>query len=87
MRFRVLNRASQRSEDATLPASGLFVECSSFRPSGGGFTPHAYQPNVSISFDSFVSAVLDEIAVRDAAEAEAEAEVSKSKPRAKAASR
>jgi hypothetical protein len=57
-----------RSEDVVFPSDGLFVECAVYRRSGDGFTPDAYMPTAFVSFDSFVDAVLDAIAVRDAAE-------------------
>lgn len=36
---------------------------------GDGYTPDASMPSAFVSFDSFVDAVLDAIAIRDAAEA------------------
>jgi hypothetical protein len=68
-----------------LPSAGLFAECSSYRPSGdSGYTPDSSQPSVSISFDSFVDAVLDAvleaIAIRDAAEQPAAKKPARAKP-------
>ena len=68
MRLRILNRAAMRSEDAVIPADGLFVECVVYRRAGDGYTPDASMPSAYVSFDSFVEAVLDAIAIRDAAE-------------------
>lgn len=68
MRLRILNRAGMRAEDVVFPADGLFVECALYRRSGDGFVPDGYMPSAYVLFDSFVDAVLDAIAVRDAAE-------------------
>lgn len=68
MRLRILNRAAMRPEDAVVPSEGLFVECVVYRRAGGGFTPDASMPSAFVSFESFVDAVLDAIAIRDAAE-------------------
>ena len=79
MRFRVLNAASSRMEEAQVDSGNLFLKIDVYRPAGEGYLSD-YTRALIVPLDELVGLVAERVAILEAAGGEDEAPKRKRKP-------